>query len=75
MRHFGVRSVIMTSMQALSGAGRAPGVHSMDILDNGIPFIAKEEEKVQTETAKIFGRLSGDRVELLDLPVSAHCIA
>ena len=63
----------MTSMQALSGAGRAPGVHSMDILDNVIPYIAKEEDKVQTETAKILGRLSGDRVEPLDLPVSAHC--
>ena len=73
VRHFGVQSVIMTSMQALSGAGRAPGVHSMDILDNVIPYIAKEEDKVQTETAKILGRLSGDRVEPLDLPVSAHC--
>jgi aspartate-semialdehyde dehydrogenase len=73
VRHFGVRSVIMTSMQALSGAGRSPGVHSMDILDNVIPFIPKEEEKVQTETAKILGRLDGDRIAPLDLPVSAHC--
>ena len=73
VRHFGVRSVIMTSMQALSGAGRGPGVHSMDILDNVIPFIPKEEEKVQTETAKILGRLDGDRVAPLELPVSAHC--
>ena len=73
VRHFGVKSVIMTSMQALSGAGRSPGVNSMDILDNVIPYISKEEEKVQTETAKILGRLSGDRVEPLELPVSAHC--
>ena len=73
VRHFGVRSVIMTSMQALSGAGRSPGVSGMDILDNVIPYIPKEEEKVQTETAKILGRLLGDRVEPLDLPVSAHC--
>jgi aspartate-semialdehyde dehydrogenase len=62
-RHFGLQSVIMTSMQALSGAGRGPGVHSMDILDNVIPYIAKEEEKVQTEAAKILGRLVGDRVD------------
>jgi aspartate-semialdehyde dehydrogenase len=73
VRHFGVRSVIMTSMQALSGAGRSPGVNSMDILDNVIPYIPKEEEKVQTETAKILGGLAGDRIAPLDLPVSAHC--
>ena len=72
-RHFGVRSVIMTSMQALSGAGRSPGVSSLDILDNVIPYIPKEEEKVQTETAKILGSLEGDRITPLDLPVSAHC--
>jgi aspartate-semialdehyde dehydrogenase len=63
----------MTSMQALSGAGRSPGVNSMDILDNVIPYIPKEEEKVQTETSKILGNLEGDRIEPLDLPVSAHC--
>jgi aspartate-semialdehyde dehydrogenase len=73
VRRFGVRSVIMTSMQALSGAGRSPGVNSMDILDNVIPYIPNEEEKVQTETSKILGRLDGDRIVPLDLPVSAHC--
>lgn len=72
-RQFGVRSVIMTSMQALSGAGRSPGVHSMDILDNVIPYIAKEEDKVQKETQKILGVLEGDRIAPLSLPVSAHC--
>lgn len=72
-RQFGVRSVIMTSMQALSGAGRSPGVHSMDILDNVIPYIAKEEDKVQKETQKILGVLEGDRISPLSLPVSAHC--
>jgi aspartate-semialdehyde dehydrogenase len=72
-RRFGVRSVIMTSLQALSGAGRSPGVSSMDILDNVIPYIPKEEDKVQRETAKILGRLEGDRIEPLDLPVSATC--
>jgi aspartate-semialdehyde dehydrogenase len=73
VRRFGVRSAIVASMQALSGAGRRPGVHSMDILDNVIPYIPKEEEKVQTESAKILGRLDGDRIEPLALPVSAHC--
>ncbi|MGH0031568.1 MAG: aspartate-semialdehyde dehydrogenase [Myxococcota bacterium] len=72
-RHFGVESAIVTSMQALSGAGRSPGVNSLDILDNVIPFIPKEEEKVQTETSKILGALEGDRVVPLELPVSAHC--
>jgi aspartate-semialdehyde dehydrogenase len=70
---FGLKSVIVTSMQALSGAGRSPGVQSLDILDNVIPFIPSEEEKVQRETAKILGSLTGDRIEALELPVSAHC--
>lgn len=73
VRQFGVNSVIMTSLQALSGAGRSPGVGAMEILDNVIPYIPKEEEKVQTETSKILGRLVGERIEALDLPVSATC--
>ena len=72
-RRFGLGAVIMTSLQALSGAGRSPGVSSLDILDNVIPFIPKEEEKVQRETSKILGRLEGDRIVALDLPVSATC--
>jgi aspartate-semialdehyde dehydrogenase len=72
-RRFGVEAAIVTSMQALSGAGRSPGVASLDILDNVIPFIPKEEEKVQTETSKILGSLEGDRIVPLELPVSAHC--
>jgi len=70
---FGVRSVVMTSLQALSGAGRSPGVIALDVLDNVIPFIPKEEEKVQTETSKILGSLEGERIVPLDLPVSATC--
>ena len=50
---FGLGSVIVTSMNGLSGAGRSPGVMGLDILDNLIPFIPKEEEKVQTECRKI----------------------
>ena len=73
VRSFGVRSVVMTSLQAISGAGRSPGVVALDILDNVIPFIPKEEEKVQRETAKILGRLEGDRIAPLDVAVSATC--
>jgi aspartate-semialdehyde dehydrogenase len=73
VRAFGVHSVIMTSMQALSGAGRSPGVSSLDILDNVIPFIPKEEEKVQRETSKILGGLDGEVIVPLALPISAHC--
>jgi aspartate-semialdehyde dehydrogenase len=72
-RRFGLKSVVMTSMQALSGAGRSPGVIAMDVLDNVIPFIPKEEEKVQNETSKILGALEGDRIVPLELPVSATC--
>ena len=58
---FGVSRVIMTSMQALSGAGRSPGVSAMDILDNIVPYIPKEEEKVEKETHKILGKLAATR--------------
>ncbi len=72
-RTFGLQSVVMTSLQALSGAGRSPGVLAMDILDNVIPYIPKEEEKVQRETCKILGRLEADRIAPLEIPVSATC--
>src|SRR5439155_1484998 len=52
---FGVQAVLMTSMQAMSGAGRSPGVIGLDILDNVIPHISKEEGKVEVETKKILG--------------------
>jgi aspartate-semialdehyde dehydrogenase len=70
---FGVEKVIMTSMQALSGAGRSPGVSAMDILDNIIPYIPKEEEKVQTETQKILGALSGEAIVPAPISVSCTC--
>jgi aspartate-semialdehyde dehydrogenase len=72
-RAFGLRGAVVTSMQALSGAGRSPGVAALNIIDNLIPFIPKEEEKVQTETSKILGSLEGDRIVSLDIPVSATC--
>jgi len=70
---FGVNAVIMTSMQALSGAGRSPGVIALDILDNVIPFIAGEEEKVQRETQKILGKFAGNSVHPAAFNVSGTC--
>ncbi len=70
---FGVNRVIMTSMQALSGAGRSPGVSAMDVLDNIIPYIPKEEEKVQSETLKILGKISGDSIAPANMAVSCTC--
>jgi aspartate-semialdehyde dehydrogenase len=70
---FGVNAVIMTSLQALSGAGRSPGVIGLDILDNVIPFIAGEEEKVQRETQKILGNFAGNSVNPAKFNVSCTC--
>ena len=72
---FGVKSVLMTSLQAMSGAGRSPGVIGMDILDNVIPYIPKEEHKVEVETKKILGALSADGSALTphDVRVSCTC--
>jgi aspartate-semialdehyde dehydrogenase len=70
---FGIQNVIMTSMQGVSGAGRSPGVVALDIVDNVVPYIPKEEEKVETETRKILGAVSGDVVEPAAFRVSATC--
>ena len=70
---FGLQLVIMTSMQALSGAGRSPGVSGMDALDNVIPFIPNEEEKVQRETQKILGSIQANGIEPAHFPVSCTC--
>ena len=70
---FGLNAVIMTSMQAMSGAGRSPGVLGIDILDNVIPFIAGEEEKVQRETQKILGNYTGNSVNPARFDVSCTC--
>lgn len=73
--NFGVESVFMTSMQALSGAGRSPGVIALDILDNVIPYIPKEEEKVQIETKKILGKYDDQSGKIVsdELKVSCTC--
>ena len=70
---FGIESLIVTTMQGISGAGRSPGVIALDIVDNIIPFISKEEEKVQIETKKIFGSFNGDSITDAPFPVSATC--
>jgi aspartate-semialdehyde dehydrogenase len=72
LKQFGIEKVIVTTMQAISGAGY-PGVASMDIMGNVIPFIGGEEEKMEQETQKIMGEFRGDHIEPLAAKVSAHC--
>ncbi len=77
---FGIESLFVSTMQAVSGAGY-PGVASLDILGNVVPFIKNEEEKLQEEVGKLLGRLlpagsgetRGSKIESLDVKVSAHC--
>ena len=69
---FGVESVVATTMQALSGAGY-PGVASLDITDNVLPFIESEEEKIETETLKILGLVKESRVTPAPFKMSAQC--
>jgi aspartate-semialdehyde dehydrogenase len=69
---FGIKSVIVSTMQAVSGAGY-PGVPSMDILGNVVPYIGSEEEKMQIETQKILGAYAEGTFRPLDAAVSAHC--
>ncbi len=70
---FGVKKVVLTSMQGVSGAGRSPGVAALDVLDNVIPFIPKEEEKVVRETRKILGTLGEGGLREAEIAVSATC--
>jgi aspartate-semialdehyde dehydrogenase len=69
---FGIETIFVTTMQAVSGAGY-PGVASMDILDNVVPFIGSEEEKMEAETLKLLGSLQGHGVESLGAKITAHC--
>lgn len=71
-RAFGVRHVHVVTLQALSGAGY-PGVPSLDILDNALPFIGEEEAKIEREPHKMLGRLAQDHVEPASWPLSAQC--
>ena len=72
-RAFGIKRVHMVSMQSVSGAGRSPGVIGLDILDNVIPYIPKEEEKVQKETRKVLGTLGDAGVTPAPFTVSCTC--
>jgi aspartate-semialdehyde dehydrogenase len=69
---FGVTDAVAATMQALSGAGY-PGVASLDVIDNVLPYISGEEEKIETETTKILGRFVNDAIELAPMNVSAQC--
>jgi aspartate-semialdehyde dehydrogenase len=71
-RAFGLRRLVVTTLQAVSGAG-AEGPRALDLLDNVSPYIAGEEEKLETELSKILGRVSGDAIERAGVVVSASC--
>ncbi len=69
---FGLKKVFVTTMQALSGAGY-PGVASLDILDNVIPYINGEEEKIETESLKLLGEIKNDKFSFANIKISAQC--
>ena len=71
-KKFGLEKVMMTSLQAVSGAGY-PGVPTLDILGNVIPFISGEEEKVEREAHKLLGRMTDGRVQPAEFALSAQC--
>ena len=72
-RQFGVKKLIITTMQAASGAGY-PGVSSLDIIDNVIPYIGGEEEKSENEPLKILGKIQGNQFSHIEgVSISAHC--
>jgi aspartate-semialdehyde dehydrogenase len=72
LMQFGIQQVMVTTMQALSGAGY-PGVPSLDIIDNVIPYISGEEEKMETEALKILGTFNGATIDYADFQLSASC--
>ncbi len=71
-RQFGIETIMAVTMQAVSGAGY-PGVPSLDILGNVIPYIAKEEEKMEEETGKLLGKLDGSKIVQAPFSMSAQC--
>jgi aspartate-semialdehyde dehydrogenase len=72
LKQFGITKIVATTLQAISGAGY-PGVASMDVIGNVIPYIGMEEEKMEMETQKILGRFAGDHIDPLPAKMSAHC--
>lgn len=69
---FGLRAVFVSTMQSISGAGY-PGVPSLDIIGNVIPFIRNEEEKLEAETLRLLGTYNHGKVVPLDAKITAHC--
>ncbi len=69
---FVIKQAVVTTMQALSGAGY-PGVPSLDTIDNVVPYIGDEEDKVETEPLKLLGTLSGIEVKDAAIKIDAHC--
>lgn len=72
LMHFGVSKVLMVSEQAISGAGY-PGVASLDIIDNIIPYVSGDENKMETETLKMLGTFGGDGIAWAQMSTSATC--
>ncbi len=72
LEKYGVKKVMMTSMQAISGGGKS-GVSAMGITDNILPWIPKEEDKVKIETRKILGKFKDGKIENADIRVSCTC--
>lgn len=72
LRQFGIRKIHMVSEQAISGAGY-PGVPSLDIIDNVIPFVPGDEGKMETETLRMLGQLDGEQITWLDAVAGATC--
>ncbi len=70
--NFGLEAVNVVTMQALSGAGY-PGVSSLDIIDNVIPYISGEEPKLETEPLKILGKLNSNKIDNINFKISAQC--
>jgi len=72
LMQFGLKEIIVSTMQALSGAGY-PGVPSLDIIDNVVPFISGEEEKMEAEALKILGNFNGMAIQNAEFKLSASC--
>src|SRR3569833_2886266 len=69
---FGIEQIFVSTMQAVSGAGY-PGVASMDILDNVVPYVGGDEEKMEAETLKLLGKTEAHAVTPLAAGITAHC--
>jgi len=70
---FGIKRVAMVSMQGISGAGRSPGVAALDAIDNIVPYIPNEEEKVEIEARKLLGTLGPNGIRPARVKISSTC--